>query len=448
MYKYIFLTIFSAFFLGCSPSSSSDNSSYSDDTTDTYIDYAKDTIVNPDIKEVPHTKSSIPMLGILVSYSNQQIVSSDSVWKDKLFGTSDHQLNHYYGEVSNYQFQFARATESSGTLNDGIVSVTLNKNHPDTSIDNFFDFEKSVYPDLKTALESIDNEVDFSNYDSDGNGFITPDELLLTFIIAGYEDAYEGKHVPNAVWGHQYCTNSSSTALLDGVSLMGCQNNGNFAIFGERHNIDEPHDATVGIIAHELGHSTFSLPDLYNTTGSSGGIGYFGIMGAGTWTRANSSEFHGNTPTHFSAWSKVFMKWVTPVELKGYSTLKETASDEYKIIKVPISANYYYLIENRNNSGYDRGLYSLTGEFNGGIAIWHINENRLTDYYLENNSVNNETNDKAVDLVEAEDTNIDLGQGGGEKALFYSPHINSFKNNYINVTDISTRGSTMSLNIN
>ncbi len=444
MTKFVVLLVLSLLFLGCTSSSSSNNV---DDTDNKEINYSEDTIPNEAIAKVPHNKSSIPMLGILLSYNNQHIDSNDAQWHSKLFGNDPKELNHYYDETSHSNFKFTTATESSGIVNDGIISVLLDKNHPDVSIDYFSTFESSVYPDLKLALETLDDYIDFSNYDNNADGYITPNELILTFIVAGYEDAYEGTHVNNGIWAHQYCADSTQTPILDGVSLMGCAYKGNFAIFGEKHNIQKPHDATIGIIAHELAHAAFSLPDLYNTSSFLGGIGSFGIMGSGIWTNANSNDFYGTTPTHFTAWSKIYAGWVTPVETDGYVSLIETASDDYNILKIPISANHYYLIENRNNSGYDRGLYSLNGTFKGGIAIWHINQNQLTEENFNNNSVNNNTSDKAVDLIEAEDTGIDFGNAGGEKALFYSPHIDFFEENSLKITNITQRGSTMSLNI-
>jgi len=470
MRKYILIFMTILMFSACGSSSSSDPSSTDENsnntenvdntnnivesTGETNNDYVSsvsgDDTPNPTLARVPHNKSSIPMLGILVSYTNIKITSDESTWSTKLFGKNEHELNHYYQEVSNSKFEFSKAIENGGTPNDGIVSVSLNEYHPNTDIDSS-SFASRVYPHLKEALEATDAVVDFSNYDSDANGHITPDELLLTFIIAGYEDSYEGLHVRNGIWAHQHCMESSSNIpTLDSVTLMGCQNEGNYALFGEKHNRSNPYDATIGVIAHELGHSAFKLPDLYNTAGKSGGIGYFGLMGAGTWTYKDYSDKPGNTPTHFSAWSKVYMNWVTPTQESGTTTLNETSSDSYNIIKIPISANQYYLLENRNNSGYDRGLFSLDGDFDGGMAIWHVDENKLSSTNFEINNVNTDTDNKALDLVEATtstkyDNIDDDGSGGYEKILFYSPSVNAFGTK---VTNISQRGSQMTLNIN
>lgn len=463
MLKNILLFIPFVFLIGCSPSGTVfDDNGYGDD----YISsIPTDIVPNPSVARVPHTNSSIPMIAILVNYNNISISSDDYTWGQKLFGTNEGQLNHYFTEASNNNFQFTKVLETAGTTNDGIISVTLNEDHPNTDIDQNREqdpytgeitpsFEEAAYPDLKNALIAADPFIDYQSYDSDGNNHITPDELLLTFIIAGYEDSYElNGHATNGIWAHQFCmTDSTNIATLDNVSLMGCQNGGNFSLFGELHDSDNnyTHDATIGIIAHELGHSAFALPDLYNPTDDRGGIGYFGLMGSGTWAQKDYYEFPGETPVHFSAWSKVYNGWVTPTEPSNtIAVLNETASNTYNVIKIPISANHYYLLENRNNSGYDRGLYSLDdypSTFDGGIAIWHINENKLTDEHFFYNSVNSTTSDKGVDVVEAAYPRIDYYSyaAGSEKALFYSPNVDHFGDK---ITDISSRGPQMTLNI-
>jgi len=439
----IFITLTFLLFTGCD----SNNSTQIDTSIDNQATDETPIHTETDTNEILIHQKSLPMLGILISYNNIQISSSPTTWSKKLFGKNEHELNHYYLQNSNNMFEFEPARESYNVVDDGIVSIKLNKNHPDIDIDSFL-FGDKVYPDLKQALMTADSVVDFSNYDTNADGSITPDELILTFIVAGYEDAYEGVHVQNGIWAHESCLyDSSLIPQLDGVTLMDCSVNGSFALFGEKHDRFNPHNATIGIIAHELGHSTFDLPDLYNTSNpNKGGIGFFGLMGAGTWATQNSTEYFGNTPTHFSAWSKIFNGWITPtIESSNSATLYESASNEYNIIKIPINSTSYYLLENRNNSGYDRGLYSLTGQFLGGMAIWKIDETKLTQSNIDLNNVNADTNNKGVDLVEAVNGIIDrYADGGDENALYYQGNVDYFSTY---ATDISTRGSAMSLNI-
>lgn len=442
----IFILVLTSFvFFGCGDSSNSSN----DDERVAPSSELENNLPSPlanyecnDANQTTPASSTRPMLVILVSYNDIQISSDTSVWESKIFGKEENQLNHYYLQTSNSNFEFSKATELNG-----IVSVGLNKNHPDVDIDSSL-FDSKVHQDLKTALELLDDSVSYNTYDTDGNGHITPDELLVTFIIAGYEDAYEGRHVTQGIWAHQYCVSSLFTPTLDGVTIMGCANDGNYAIFGEKHDkfaSDGPtHDASIGIIAHELGHSAFNLPDLYNTSDpSSGGIGAYGLMGYGTWGYKDSSEYAGSSPTHMSAWSKAYNGWVIPSTCKGSIPMNASALDSFNTVKIPISSTEYYLLENRDNSGHDMGLNVLGGTFDGGLAIWHINEDKLTPNKISENIVNTDNDNKGVDLIDAAYANIDNGGIGHEKNLFYNTNINSF----FNVSDIGPRGSVMTINI-
>ncbi len=433
------------FFVGCEKASTTITTT-EEDSSSTISD---GTVSSPTPTECFNTTidatSSTPMLSVLISYNNQTISSDELTWSQKLYGKNLHQLNSYYLETSRSAFEFAQASENAGCENDGVISVKLNKNHPNSA------YLTTVYPDLEAALIAADEKIDFSNFDADANGHITPDELVITFIIAGYEDAYEGTHVYNGVWAHMSCMESSNTPLLDGVTLMGCNDDGTFALFGELHDrYYTTHDATVGIIAHELGHSAFALPDLYNTQGQTGGIGIFGLMGAGSWAQSSLREYPGDTPTHFSAWSKIRNGWITPqlAQAGTTHTLNESASNTYNIIKIPISSTEYYLLENRNNNGYDKGLFALEGNFNGGMALWRINEAKLSDYYLSTNTVNADTYDKAVDLVEAANSVLDTRASNGDEAnLFYDPNVTTYSYQS-DISAISQRASVMTLNIN
>jgi len=399
------------------------------------------TIQNVDVP------SKLPMLVVLVNYKNIGIKYNETEWSERIFGTLPYQLNHYYRQASASQFTFTPIKESGGIVNDGVVSVTFEKNHPNLDV-NDPEFTTLLYPDFKEILEKLDTKVDFSEYDTDKNGALSNKELIITFILAGYEDAYEGYHVKNGVWGHQNCMeDDNDIATLDNIELLSCAKSATFSIFGETHDKKNSYQASIGIIAHELGHATFNLPDLYNTANSEkGGIGLFGIMGAGTWTTSDSSQTAGTSPTHFCAWSKIHNGWTTPLEPHNTQVnLYETTSLNYNIVKIPINDTSYYLLENRNNSGYDKGLRELSGTFDGGIAIWKIDESKMTEQNFLENTVNNDNQNKGVDLVEASDSTIDSkGSGGDEDALYYMGN----KNYLLDLVDnISVRGEEITLDI-
>jgi len=250
---------------------------------------------------------------------------------------------------------------------------------------------------------------------------------------------------------------------------MGCSQNGNYAIFGERHKNDPTypdHDATVGIIAHELGHSALSLPDLYDVSNRSAGIGAFGIMATGSWGQVHFGDYPGQSPSHFSAWSKIDVGWFTPELYTNTTdksaTLNASHLNTYNILKVPITSTEYFLLENRSTSGYDEGIKELvTGTYMGGIAIWHIDADVIA-LKEPSNSVNGDENHKGVDLEEADNPVMDANSRnfGDAKNLFYNGNKTAFTPNStpnsdgylssgtgIYIENITVASNTMTLDI-
>ena len=406
------------------------------------------------------------MLVIRLNYGgDKDFVNNETTWQNKLFGTSQSELNHYYQEISQGQFSF-EAVADAGNVSGGVVTVEMGHAHPDPDIDasNFTDV---LHPELKQAIEQVSSDgFDFSIYDSDGNGYIASDELIITFIMAGEEDAYSGGTVTKGVWAHQWCTENTYTPNVNTVKVMSCAANGNYAIFGERHHdsLSNSHDATVGIIAHELGHSTFDLPDLYY--GSATRIGYYGLMSNGSWGQASSFGEAGDTPTHMTPWSKMDIGWFSNSSDVNDSTINislyATGENNYNIIKTPFynSTDEYFLIENRGVSSYDAGLKFVNSDYQGGVAIWHIDESVITAKRTDN-IVNSSSTHKGVDIEEAAGSSADYGNGDPELNLYYQSNVSSFTPNtqpntnlysndrsYIFITDVSSTGSTMTLKIN
>ncbi len=436
------------FILGCN-----DKSTSSDVTVSTQVYTATST-----------TMASRPMLVILLEFADQTFVSLDSVWQQKLFGSNTGELNDYYHEISQNQFEFAPVADQ-GDVANGVVKVTFTDNHPDPDI-NAYNFTDQLHPYLKQAIETVStNGFDFAVYDTDGNNAISPNELIVTFIMAGEEDAYSGGTSINGIWAHQWCTETTYTPIVNGVKVMDCNANGNYAIFGERHHDSIPlsHDATVGIIAHELGHSAFNLPDLYY--GGASRIGYYGLMSYGSWGQIGTQGEPGDTPTHMCAWSKIDTGWYSATHtdtMNSHYELNATGIlNQYNIIKVTpsISLNEYFLLENRGINGYDAGLKLVNDTFGGGVAVWHIDE-QVIQNYRANNTINWDASHKGVDLEEAAGPSVDIGIGDPTLNLYYSGNVDQFtpytvpntnlydgRRSDISITNISPIAESMMLDI-
>jgi immune inhibitor A len=127
-----------------------------------------------------------------------------------------------------------------------------------------------------------------------------------------------------------------------------------------------PEDCKIGVCAHELGHLLFGFPDLYDTDGSSEGIGNWCLMAAGSWGGG------GDTPVHPSAWCKARQGWAAvdnrtangPVDI---ADVKDSHT-VFRLWKDGEEGDEYFLVENRQQVGFDA---SLPG---AGLLIWHIDE--------------------------------------------------------------------------
>lgn len=97
----------------------------------------------------------------------------------------------------------------------------------------------------------------------------------------------------------------------------------------------------VGTVAHETGHA-FGLPDLYDTRGTTEGIGGWGLMGSGNYSRPYS-------PASYDAWSLTTLGWATIDTLGTSRTVAAGArllSDTIFYARTD-DPQEYLLIENR-----------------------------------------------------------------------------------------------------
>lgn len=123
----------------------------------------------------------------------------------------------------------------------------------------------------------------------------------MSYFVAGYEYAYQLQGLPlgPSIQAHRW--KLFSPLILDGKSVK------DYAMFGEKH---ADHQATIGVMAHELAHLMFDLPDLYDRDQTSKGLGNWSLMASGSWNGTTNNE--GDSPAHPDAWSKVQLGWVAP----------------------------------------------------------------------------------------------------------------------------------------
>ncbi len=434
--------------------------------------------------------TKVPLLLVRVQYNNACFSSDETTWANKMFGTSDGQMNHYLAETTYSKYQFTPASETSGCSNDGVITVDIPENHPNTQ-------KNSWSCHASKAITEVDSYVNFAAYDTDSNDNLSVSELQVIFMVAGGESA-SNINTPGGVWGMAtslYCDADGDGSVRaeegerwltkDNVNLLGINSSSygqnGYSQFGERQgrSSSDTWDATIGIMAHELGHAYFLLPDLYDTRLSpiNSGIGAFGLMGSGVWGSKSSSEKSGATPVHLSAWSKENISACVPQTVDN-GTNNITLPAVYKnidnasscgIYKATTSTSgEYFLFENRSSGGYDQGFngllldnsssYGVWSSYSGGAAIWHIKDILIT--CSDNNTCETQS-PKLVDLEEANYGDLDNRSSIGRTThLFYSGNNSTFDNSStpnsklydnsssgISAISISAAGDNMTLTI-
>jgi M6 family metalloprotease-like protein len=133
----------------------------------------------------------------------------------------------------------------------------------------------------------------------------------------------------------------------------------------------------IGTIAHETGHA-FGLPDLYDTNpsdGNSEGIGEWGLMGSGNYSRAYS-------PSGFEAWSLTEMGWVDVDTLTASETITvNPVQTSDTVFYIPLAGtDEYLLLENRDSLLSDTAQMSsaFSRKKSPGLLIWHIDQSIVT----------------------------------------------------------------------
>lgn len=268
------------------------------------------------------------------------------------------------------------AAENYITPNDGVIGwVRLGATHPDTGR-NWDSRNQQI---TKDALIAADQYINFSQYDANNDGYVDGAELSVVVVVAGYEDSYCGNCAPG-IWAHAWYLDDIGVPQLDG-KYVGANhgNKGGYAQIGEIHGNNPPHPATLGVMAHELGHLTFDLPDLYDTSKNTPGLLSWCLMSTGEWG-AKTGEYLGMTPVIPNAWVRQKLGWETP--MNGGSSFSITAAGSAQATAYNSSlrvntglGTQYFLVDNRQDLGYDRGLETLVGSSGfGGLAIYHIDE--------------------------------------------------------------------------
>ena len=312
-------------------------------------------------------------------------------------------VNGGTGSVRDYYF------ENSNGVFEPIFDVYGPVTLPQTQA--YYGKNDEVYTDTNVSqaiidgCKLLDDEIDFSQYDSDGDGKV--DMVYMFYAGYGEADSYE----EDSIWPKKSTLSGHGKILvLDGVRIN------TFACSNEKNGAGENKDMMCGIgpACHEFGH-VIGLPDMYDTdyftNGYAGGLYYYTLMGLGEYS--NESR----TPPYLCFEERRFLGWVTDSD---YLRFEETGV--YSISPINTNMVYrtdtdmdgeYFLYENRTKSGWDKYIPEE------GLIVYHVDKSsrkagsfiaeNLWTYWESSNAINHYGDHPCYYIVPA----------GDQSSLFY-----------------------------
>ena len=321
---------------------------------------------------------------ILVEYKDVKMTLDDAHdYFDRMLNEPG--FSDYGGTGSAHDF-FTECSEGQFDPQfDVFGPVTLSKNRSYYGGNDWWGNDEHPEEMVIEACQLLDETVDFSQYDRDGDGYI--DNVFIFY--AGRGEASGG--TSDTVWPHSWDVSSATSTpyYFDGVRLdrYGCSN---------EYETGRPDG--VGTFVHEFSH-VMGLPDLYATT-------YTGAFTPGSWSALDYGPYNndGCTPPLYGAFERYALGWIEPLPVDGpiNATLYPIGTNQAGIIRTP-KENEFFLLENRQKVSWDT---YIPGH---GMLVWHIDYN---ESIWNSNIVNNTSSHQYVDIEEADNTASDSSRAG------------------------------------
>ena len=363
-------------------------------------------------RRAPEDWAGFRGLVILVQYTDKKFQRSDAqqFYSDMLNtrGYSGYNIAGRWGST-----QFVQCT---GSMRDYFYENSMGQFDPEFDVVGPVDVNYSCKQggnesDLifEAALNAVDDQVNFADYDSDGDGYID----MVYFIVAGYSANYSGNS-DDYLWPHM----SYMWGQIDGVRL------GRYACSTEIYGW-ESYGSTdllgIGTMCHEFSH-VMGILDLYDTDyGGSGGESNH----PDEWElMAGGGHFnYGRTPVGYSLYDRYAMGFAQPqviTEAGDYNLNYIGTSNEGFILRTPQDKEFF-LLENRQRTRWDA---YLPGH---GMIVARVDSTNAEVW--RQNTINANPTHQYYELLRA-------GNGTGSSASDPFPGSNTVRN----ITNYSTPG--------
>lgn len=371
-------------------------------------------------KSIQTAKQNMPTIGqrkgliILVEFSDREFtIPNPNKTFDGLMNKLGYKEHGQYGSVHDY---FLDQSDGQFSLNFDVVGpVKLSKTLGYYGENNSWGDDKRPGTMVAEACKLVDGKVNFKDYDWDGNGEVEQIYIIYT----GYGEASGAPS--NTIWPHQFGLQYSdygSTLFLDQVIID------TYACSSELNGSYGSTISGIGTICHEFSHC-LGLPDFYDTEGNNFGMDGWSLMDYGGYND------NGNTPAGYTSYEKMYCGWREPIILDSPCIISQmkalSEGGEAYITYNNANKNEYYLLENRQKTGWD-------SKINGhGMLVIHVDYDKNAWY---NNVVNTISTRQRMTIIPA-----DNSYESNKTGLAGDPYPGKSNNN--SLTDHSTPASIL-----
>lgn len=313
----------------------------------------------------------------------------------RLFNEEGYTDDINYGSVHDYfldqsygQFDFSFDVVGPITMNNPLSYYGKNNENGDDS-----------YPATMVieAVQKVDSDVDFSQYDWDGDGVV--EQIFL--VHSGYDEAQNTRY-KHYIWSHAWTLTEAleegdgdGPVTVDGVVVD------SYATSAELGGTTGTTTLSgIGTACHEFSHC-FGLPDFYDTVGSSFGMDTWSLMDYGCYNG------DGGFPVGFTSYERMFCGWLQPEELTTSATITDmpalTSEPVAYIVRNSGKSDEYYLLENRQHESWDTDMRGH------GMLILHVDYDETA---WTENTVNTERKHQRMTIVPADNTLYSFSMAG------------------------------------
>lgn len=269
--------------------------------------------------------------------------------------------NNHVGSVHDYFYD-----QSYGLFDlefDVVGPVTVSHDLEYYGKNNSYDSDTRPYSMVVEACKLVNEQVNFDDYDWDGDGEV--DQVYL--IYAGYGESTSGAD-PNTIWPHEFTLLNSGyhqRLKLDHVYVN------TYACSNELCGTSGVQQNGIGTACHEFSHC-IGFPDFYDTDYSGAfAMDAMDIMCNGGH---NGPGYNCEIPSGYTAYERWMAGWLTPKVLKEgcyVEGMKDIGSTpEAYIIYNDAHKSEYFLLENRRAERWYS--YLEVGPGHHGLLVTHV----------------------------------------------------------------------------